>query len=220
MKNLLLVVVVVFSLSSCSIFKGKQKDNYKVRLETTEGNMTLLLYKDVPQHSANFIKLVKEGFYDSLLFHRVIPSFMIQGGDPDSKTAGAGKALGNGSVGYRVPAEFKIEKYIHKKGALAAARDGNPEKASSGCQFYIVEGKTYNESELNNLEKQKGIKYTEEQRKLYMTIGGTPHLDNEYTVYGEVIDGLDIITNIASVMKDGNNRPYKDVRIIRASIIR
>ncbi len=222
MKNILLLSVFVLSLASCSIFKGKQKqkENTKVRMETTEGNITLLLYSDVPQHANNFIKLVKQGFYDSLLFHRVIPNFMIQGGDPQSKTAPAGKALGSGSVGYRVPAEFMVEKYIHKKGALAAARDGNPEKASSGCQFYIVGGKTYNASELANLEKQKNLKYTDAQRKLYMTIGGTPHLDNEYTVYGEVIEGLDVITRIASVPRDKTNRPYKDVRIISAKVIK
>ncbi len=222
MKNILLLSVFVLSLASCSIFKGKQKqqENTKVTMETTEGNITLLLYSDVPQHANNFIKLVKQGLYDSLLFHRVIPNFMIQGGDPQSKTAPAGKALGSGSVGYRVPAEFMVEKYIHKKGALAAARDGNPEKASSGCQFYIVGGKTYNASELANLEKQKNLKYTDAQRKLYMTIGGTPHLDNEYTVYGEVIEGLDVITRIASVPRDKTNRPYKDVRIISAKIIK
>lgn len=184
------------------------------------GDITLKLYEDIPQHSTNFIKLVKEGFYDSLLFHRVIPQFMIQGGDPDSKKALNGQQLGNGDVGYKIPAEFNTTKYIHRKGVLAAARDGNPEKASSGCQFYIVVGKTFLDADLDKLEAQKGIKYTEEQRKIYREIGGTPHLDNDYTVYGEVMYGMDVVEKIAAVNKDALNRPTENVYILKAIMMK
>jgi peptidyl-prolyl cis-trans isomerase B (cyclophilin B) len=223
MKKILFAFVAISLLGSCSITKKKktpEKPSYKVLLETTAGNITIQLYKDVPKHANNFLKLTKEGYYDSVLFHRVIPQFMIQGGDPNSKQAAKGTALGGGDIGYLIPAEFKVEKYIHKKGALAAARTGNPLKESSGCQFYIVEGKKYKDSDLDNFEKQKGFKYTEAQRNLYKTIGGTPHLDNEYTVYGEVIEGLDIVTKISKVRCAGSNRPVEDVRIIKARVIR
>lgn len=221
MKKILFAVFAISLLGSCSILqKGSGKNNYKVLMQTNQGDIKIQLYKDVPQHANNFRKLVLAGFYDSLLFHRVIPQFMIQGGDPQSKGAKKGVGLGSGSNGYLIPAEFMIEKYIHKKGALAAARTGNPEKKSSGCQFYIVEGKTYTDDQLNNMEKSKGIKYTEEQRRIYKTIGGTPHLDNDYTVYGEVVEGLEIVTKIANVARDGGNRPMEDVRILRATMIK
>lgn len=223
MKKVLFAFLAISLLGSCSILQKKQqepkKESYKVLMQTTAGNITIQLYEDVPLHADNFRKLVKEGFYDGLLFHRVIPQFMIQGGDPQSKDALKGVGLGNGSNGYLIPAEFKVEKYIHKKGALAAARTGNPEKKSSGCQFYIVEGKTYTDADLNSLENRKGFKYTEEQRKTYKTIGGTPHLDNDYTVYGEVLEGLEIVTKISKVAKDRKNRPTEDVKIIKATMI-
>lgn len=222
MKNLLFAFIAISLLGSCSALKknkAPQKESYKVLMQTTAGNITIQLYEDVPLHANNFRKLVKEGFYDGLLFHRVIPQFMIQGGDPQSRDAKKGIGLGNGSNGYLIPAEFKVEKYIHKKGALAAARTGNPEKKSSGCQFYIVEGKTYTDADLNSLESRKGFKYTEEQRKIYKTIGGTPHLDNDYTVYGEVLEGLDIITKITKVARDRRDRPNEDVKIIKATMI-
>lgn len=224
MKKILFALVAISLFGSCSVFQKKapvtpKKESYKVLMQTTAGNITIQLYEDVPLHADNFRKLVKEGFYDGLLFHRVIPQFMIQGGDPQSRDAQKGVGLGNGSNGYLIPAEFKVEKYVHKKGALAAARTGNPEKKSSGCQFYIVEGKIYTDADLNNLENSKGFKYTEEQRTIYKTIGGTPHLDNDYTVYGEVLEGLDIVTKIANVGKDRKNRPNEDVKIIKATLI-
>ena len=223
MKNLLFGILTLSLLGSCSVFKkDKQivkKDSYKVLLKTTAGDMTIQLYEDVPQHANNFRKLVKAGFYDGLLFHRVIPNFMIQGGDPDSKNAKPNVGLGNGSNGYTIPAEFKVEKYIHTKGALAAARTPNPQKASSGCQFYIVEGKKYTDAEIANFERSKGFKYTEEQKKLLKEKGGTPHLDNEYTVYGMVISGMEVINKISSAPRDSRDRPKSDVKIIKATMI-
>jgi cyclophilin family peptidyl-prolyl cis-trans isomerase len=161
-----------------------------VLLQTTLGNITLKLYNETPLHRDNFVKLVESGFYDGLLFHRVIKDFMIQGGDPDSKDAPAGKMLGMGGPGYTVPAEI-LPQITHKKGSLAAARDGNPQKASSGSQFYIVHN--------NN---------------------GTPHLDGQYTVFGETMEGLDVIDKIAVVQTDGSARPVEDVKIIKASIVK
>lgn len=183
-----------------------------VLISTDYGNMKVKLYNKTPQHRDNFLKLVKENFYDSLLFHRVIQNFMIQGGDPDSKNAQPGAALGSGSLGFMVPAEFN-PMLIHKKGALAAARTNNPEKASSASQFYLVQGKTFTDEELNRFEMQNKIKYTPEQRDIYKTIGGTPHLDMGYTVYGEVIEGLDVIDKIAAVQTGQGDRPVKDVRM-------
>ena len=144
---------------------------------------------------------------------------MIQGGDPQSKEAAPGARLGSGDIGYTIPAEFKVEKYVHVKGALAAARTPNPEKASSGCQFYIVEGRPYTEQELKQMAAMKVITYTPEQMKAYMEVGGTPSLDNEYTVYGMVIEGMDIINKISSVKRDPADRPNEDVKIIKATII-
>jgi peptidyl-prolyl cis-trans isomerase B (cyclophilin B) len=164
-------------------------------------------------HRDNFVKLVQQGFYDSLLFHRVIPQFMIQGGDPDSKYAKPGTGLGyGGSDIARIPAEFHPSLY-HKKGALAAASDGNPEKASHACQFYLVEGNVQTEDQLILFEQRNGLKYTPEQRAVYKSIGGTPQLDNNYTVFGEVISGLEVINKIVNVSRDYVNRPLGDVRM-------
>ncbi len=185
-----------------------------VRIITDHGNMTVKLYNETPQHRDNFLKLAKEGFYDSLLFHRVIRNFMIQGGDPDSKNARQGQPLGQGGPGYTIPAEI-VPGLIHKKGALAAARLGdamNPTKASSGSQFYLVQGRAYSEQEINMFEQQ-GHRFTPEQRAAYTTVGGTPHLDNEYTVFGEVIEGLEVIDAIAAVQTAPGDRPVKDVRM-------
>ncbi|HSN61123.1 MAG TPA: peptidylprolyl isomerase [Ferruginibacter sp.] len=184
-----------------------------IRITTDSGVMVIKLSDSTPLHRNNFVKLVKEGFYDSLLFHRVIPQFMIQGGDPTSKYAATGERLGNGGdTMARIPAEFNPSLY-HKKGVLAAARDGNPAKASSACQFYLVEGKIFTDEQLNMLEQQKGFKYTLEQREMYKTVGGTAHLDGAYTVFGEVETGLEVISKIAGVPKDAANRPLGDIRM-------
>lgn len=201
---------------SFSLFKGEKKEA-KVLISTEYGNIKIKLFNETPQHRDNFIKLVKEGFYNETLFHRVIKDFMIQGGDPDSKNAEKGAFLGEGDVGYTIPAEFNT-KYIHKRGALAAARQGdnvNPQKYSSGCQFYIVQGRKFTTEEIERLEKSKQgrIEYTDEQYKTYETLGGTPHLDMDYTVFGEVIEGLDVVDKIAAVKRDKKDRPLEDVKI-------
>ena len=205
--------ISVFAALALVLFSFTGTQSQKVMIITTKfGNIKVRLYNETPKHRDNFVKLVSQGFYNDLLFHRVIKGFMIQGGDPQSKNAPAGKMLGNGDVGYYVDAEFNPA-IIHKKGALAAARDNNPAKKSSGCQFYIVQGRVYNDNELTNFEKQLGIKYTPEQRNIYKTIGGTPMLDMNYTVFGEVIEGLDNVDKIATVAKDGNDRPLEDVKM-------
>ena len=243
-----------------------QEKETMVVLTTEYGTMKIKLYNETPQHRDNFIKLIEKGFYNDLLFHRVIKDFMIQGGDPDSKNAPASKQLGAGDVGYTIPAEFVYPKYYHKKGALAAARQGdqvNPEKRSSGCQFYIVQGKVMNEVEIGQMEKNmlnkakqnrfyqmadersaeiqklraaqdkeglmklqneliaqmekefegKKIEMSAEMKKDYMTIGGTPFLDNEYTVFGEVVEGLEVIDAIAAVQTAPGDRPLKDLKM-------
>lgn len=192
---------------------AKADGSLRIKISTDSGIIIVRLSDSTPLHRDNFAKLVKEGFYDSLLFHRVIPQFMIQGGDPTSKYAQPGIMLGNGGDNLsRIPAEFKPSLY-HKKGVLAAARDGNPEKASSACQFYLVEGKLWTDEQLNMMEQQEGVKYTQEQRINYKTIGGTPHLDGAYTVFGEVETGIEVIGKIANVSRDGNNRPLGDLRM-------
>jgi peptidyl-prolyl cis-trans isomerase B (cyclophilin B) len=181
-----------------------------VTIETEYGNMVAELYNSTPKHKENFIKLTKEGFYDDLLFHRVMEGFMIQGGDPNSKGADLSVRLGTGGPGYRLDAEIGAP---HFKGTLAAARTGgasNPEKKSSGSQFYIVQGNIQTDGQLDNIEKQKNIKYNVEQRAKYKNIGGTPGLDVDYTVFGELISGLDVIDKIAAVKKDGQ-RPIENV---------
>ena len=184
-----------------------------VELVTEFGNMMILLYDATPQHRDNFLKLAEEGFYDDLLFHRVINGFMIQGGDPQSKNAEPNKQLGSGGPGYMVTAEF-VDTLIHLKGSLAAARmpdQVNPEKKSSGSQFYIVQGKPISERDLNLIEARKDIRYTKAQRDAYMNLGGTPFLDREYTVFGKVISGMEVIDKIANVATKRGDRPVKDV---------
>ncbi len=186
-----------------------------VLISTNYGEMKAILYNETPLHRDNFIKLVKEGYYDGTLFHRVIDGFMIQGGDPDSKTAKPKQMLGQGGPGYTIPAEFKQE-LIHKKGALAAARMGdnvNPQKASSGSQFYIAQGKRYTSEELNMLQARMGKQFNQTQKDAYVNEGGVPFLDYEYTVFGQVIEGLEVIDKIAKVQKDRYDRPVEDVKM-------
>lgn len=177
------------------------------------GECIIRLYDETPQHRDNFLKLAKKGLYNGSLFHRVIKDFMIQGGDPDSKTAKPGTPLGEGTLGYTIPAEFR-DSLFHKKGVLAAARDNNPEKASSGSQFYLVQGKIFTDTQLDNLENTRLMfKIPLWQREIYKTRGGTPHLDRSYTVYGEVVKGIALIDQIAMVKTDQNNRPLEDVKM-------
>jgi peptidyl-prolyl cis-trans isomerase B (cyclophilin B) len=194
--------------------------NRKVKVITPYGTMIIKLYDQTPRHRDNFIKLAKQHFYDSTLFHRVIKGFMIQGGDPDSKQAHPGDMLGNGDVGYTIPPEFQLDLF-HRKGALAAARDDRPDKASSGCQFYIVQGKVLTDEQLDKIEQTRlgGRKIPLDQRRVYKTEGGVPHLDQSYTVFGQVIRGMEVIDKIAALKTDNNDRPLQDVpmkvRVIR-----
>jgi peptidyl-prolyl cis-trans isomerase B (cyclophilin B) len=195
-------------------------NNRKVKVITPYGTMVIKLYDQTPRHRDNFIKLARRHFYDSTLFHRVIKGFMIQGGDPDSKLAHPGDLLGNGDVGYTIPPEFQLDLF-HRKGALAAAREDRPDKASSGCQFYIVQGKVLTDEQLDKIEQTRlgGRKIPLDQRQVYKTEGGVPHLDQSYTVFGQVIRGMDVIDKIAALKTDNNNRPLEDVpmkiRVVR-----
>jgi len=271
-KSIFIILTVLLIISdSCAVKKNTETI---VRFKTTYGNITIKLYSETAKHHDNFVKLVKDGFYNGVLFHRVIAGFMIQAGDPGSKKAKAGAALGAGDVGYTIPAEFIYPKYYHKLGALSAARQGdnsNPLKASSGCQFYIVEGKTFSDGALDSIEtynrqklegklfqeivktkadevnkyrmqsnqpklnelrdsimevvhketlKMPSYKFTGQQRIDYKTIGGTPHLDGDYTVFGEVIEGLDIVTKISKAATGSNDRPVVDIKIIKAEILK
>jgi len=209
MKHIALFVTALLIISNMSEI---QAQNTKVKMKTSMGDITIVLYDDTPIHRDNFIKLVKEKFYDGIIFHRVIPQFMIQGGDPTTRATNPGPQLGT------IPAEFRPNHW-HKKGALAAARTDNPLKASSGSQFYIVVGKVWTAKELDAFEQQGGHpKFTDEQRKVYTTIGGTPHLDYTYTVYGEVTQGLDIVDKIALVPCNAT-KPVKDVKILSVTVI-
>jgi len=224
----LLNCLIVFSATAQKDSTIKKKDRKRdVLMQTTMGDIVIRLSDSTPLHRDNFLKLVKVGYYDSVLFHRVIKDFMIQGGDPDSKRAAAGKPLGNGGPGYTVPAEFR-KTLFHKKGVIAAARSGdnmNPTKASSGSQFYIVQGKVFTDGGLDSVEtfRLNGRKIPAEQRAVYKTMGGTPHLDQGYTVYGEVVKGLDVVDKIAAVQTSkaqDRDRPLQDVRIIKAKLIK
>ena len=206
------LILVLFALCLVSAYAAKPKYKY-VRFKTELGECIVKLYNETPEHRNNFLKLTKNKFYDGTLFHRVIKNFMIQGGDPDSKKAEKGKLLGEGDVGYTICPEFN-DSLFHKKGVLASARDDNPEKASSGCQFYIVEGKVFTDEQLDAVEtKRLKHKIPQWQREVYKTIGGAPHLDGTYTVYGEVVVGLAMIDKIADVAIDTNNRPLSDVKM-------
>jgi cyclophilin family peptidyl-prolyl cis-trans isomerase len=207
-KILILVFILVFV--QLSFAQKKSKKDYLVTLSTEYGTMYLVLFDETPKHKANFIKLAEDGFYNGTLFHRIIDGFMIQGGDPNSKTAKPDDPLGNGDVGYTIPAEFN-EKLFHKKGVIAAARDNNPQKASSGCQFYIAQGKVYKEEDFEAVERRIGRVVPENYKQVYKTIGGIPHLDQNYTVYGQVIKGLEVIDTIAKQARDERDRPNKDI---------
>lgn len=224
-----ILILISFSLAIISIAQKdstlRKKDRKRdVLLRTTYGDIVIRLSDSTPLHRDNFLKLVKVGYYDSLLFHRVIKNFMIQNGDPESKQAKVGQSLGNGGPGYRVPSEFR-QSLFHKKGVIAAARDNNPEKASSGSQFYIVQGKIFTDAGLDSVETYRlnGRKIPPEQREVYKTIGGSPHLDQNYTVFGEVVKGLDIMDKIAAVQTSkgqDRDRPVEDIRIIKAKLIK
>ena len=277
-NKILLICLAFIALTACSAGSKKQTNHHMenekrtlVKLETTMGNITVALYNETPKHLDNFIKLVKEGVYDSTLFHRVIKQFMIQAGDPDSKNASDTAMLGSGDVGYTIPAEFN-PKFFHKKGVLAAARQGddvNPEKASSGCQFYIVTGRKFTEPQLLGMEnkineqheealfdnlarqhmkeiykmrkagdnagllelqdtleaqareladKEEKFRFTPEQIKAYSTVGGAPHLDGSYTVFGEVTEGMEVVENIEIAKTNRADRPVENIRILKASI--
>ncbi|WP_288636288.1 peptidylprolyl isomerase [uncultured Bacteroides sp.] len=278
MKQNFWILLIILACSAVACKSGQKKDGNMeketvLKIETSMGDIKVKLYNETPKHRDNFIKLAKDGTYNGTLFHRVIKDFMVQAGDPESKTAPKGKMLGSGDVGYTVPAEFVYPKYFHKKGALSAARQGdevNPKKESSGCQFYIVTGKVFNDSTLLNMEQQKNqnkvteafnalaqkhmkeiykmrkandqdglyalqdtlfiqaeaeaakqpdFHFTPEQIKAYTAVGGTPHLDGEYTVFGEVVEGMDIVDKIQQVKTDRSDRPEEDVKIINVSVI-
>ena len=277
-NKILLICLAFIALTACNAGSKRQTNHHMenekrtlVKLETTMGNITVALYNETPKHRDNFIKLVKEGVYDSTLFHRVIKQFMIQAGDPDSKNASDTAMLGSGDVGYTIPAEFN-PKFFHKKGVLAAARQGddvNTEKASSGCQFYIVTGRKFTEPQLLGMEnkineqreealfdslarqhmkeiykmrkagdnagllelqdtleaqareladKEEKFRFTPEQIKAYSTIGGAPHLDGSYTVFGEVTEGMEVVDNIEIAKTNRADRPIENIRILKASI--
>lgn len=196
-------------------------DLTKVIFKTSMGNITIALYDNTPLHKENFLKLVKSDYYNDILFHRIIQGFMIQTGDPDSKGAPVGKQLGSGGPDYTIPAEFRKENY-HKRGAVAAARQGdnvNPTKASSGSQFYIVDGKKFTKDELSQITSYYGTTFTDEQVAVYTTIGGAPFLDMQYTVFGEVVEGMDVVDKIAAQKKDRFDRPFNDIKIISTQVV-
>lgn len=277
MRKCLWILLTILACTTMSCKPGKKNENNMeketvLKIETTLGDIKVKLYNETPKHRDNFIKLAKEDTYNGTLFHRVIKDFMIQAGDPESKNAPKGKMLGSGDVGYTLPAEFVYPQYFHKKGALSAARlgdDANPKKESSGCQFYIVTGKVYNDTTLLGMEQQKNqskvetifnalaqkhmkeiykmrkandeeglydlqdkliaeaeaeakkqpdFHFTPEQVKAYTTVGGTPHLDGEYTVFGEVIEGMEIVDKIQQVKTDRSDRPEEDVKILKIMV--
>ncbi len=190
-------------------------ENCLVEIQTPLGNMTAVLFDATPAHRDNFEKLAENGFFDNLLFHRVIPGFMIQGGDPQSRNAKPGQQLGSGGPGYSLPFEH-VDSLVHVKGALAAARlgdDVNPTKASSGSQFFIVHGRSFDLAALQDVEAGKGIRYSYHQRAKYLELGGAPQLDGEYTVFGQVIEGLDVLDRIAALATDARDRPLQDVKM-------
>ncbi|MBN9298672.1 MAG: peptidylprolyl isomerase [Filimonas sp.] len=225
--SLLLLAVAFYACSGTA--KNQQSRlsaKRKAEIKTNYGTIVVKLYDSTPLHRDNFVSLVQSKFYDSLLFHRIIDGFMIQGGDPTSKYADSSANVGEGEGTHksRVPAEFKPY-YIHKKGALAAARDNNPAKASSNCQFYLVQGKVYTDSSLNAIECNRirpnnpSFAYTEAQRTVYKTIGGTPFLDQNYTVFGEVVKGIEVIDIIAKLPRDKRDRPLKEARIVSIKML-
>ena len=278
--KLIALILMAATINSCGAGSSQNakaqsaESETKVLIKTTAGDITIKLYNETPQHRDNFIKLVQENFYDSILFHRVIRDFMVQAGDPESKTAEKYAQLGTGGPGYNIPAEFVYPKYFHKRGALSAARQAdqvNPERQSSGSQFYIVTGKSYSKYDLQDLEKQidgqqgqtvfnllcgqnrelimnlqmsedtdslmrlqdkliaqtekilkeQGpFRFTKEQVEAYTSVGGAPFLDNQYTVFGEVVDGMKVVDMIERAGTDVNDRPIKDIRILSMEIVK
>lgn len=215
--------MIITTLFACSLFIKAQDKETIVLIDTNKGKIKVKLYNDTPKHRDNFIKNVEKKIYDGLLFHRVIRQFMIQGGDINSKDAPAKELLGSGDLGYTIPAEIVYPKYFHKAGALCAARTGNdvnPQKESSATQFYIVTGKYFTSMELDKMEKKDNIKFTPEQREAYMMQGGYPQLDQEYTVFGEVISGMKVVNKIQMVETDENDRPIEDIRIKSMKIVK
>ncbi len=207
MKKIICALLILLTVNAYA----KSPLHSYVRIKTSKGECIILLYNETPKHRDNFLKLVKEGFYNGTLFHRVIKEFMIQGGDPDSKNAKPGVLLGEGDLKYQVDAEFR-DNLFHKKGVIAAARDDNPKKASSATQFYLAQGKVFTDAELDRVENERlHRKIPADQREVYKTIGGVPHLDQNYTVYGEIVKGFEMVDAIASLDKDSNNRPTQDI---------
>ena len=283
MKKIIFIFIALMTMSSMLVsqeIKTKKMENNSVQatgdvlvdIKTSVGDIRIRLYGETPKHRDNFVKLVKKGVYDGVLFHRVINKFMIQTGDPDSKGAPVGKMLGSGGPGYDIEAEINYPKFFHKRGALAAARQGdevNPERRSSGSQFYIVTGRVYNASQLTQMEKQlqmqqqqtifnglamqyrdsimnmrrnrdqaglqalqdelvakteaeaakNPVKFTQEQIQAYSTVGGTPHLDGTYTVFGEVVEGMDVVAKIEMTPTGAQDRPQEDIKIISMTIV-
>ena len=207
MKNKLFLFALIFPILTFA-----QKTDEVVFIKTSFGEMVFVLHDQTPKHKANFLKLAKEGFYNDLLFHRIIRNFMIQGGDPNSKNAEAGQFLGSGDVGYKIDAEFQPYLF-HKKGALAAARDNNPNKASSGCQFYVVQGRKFGDEELDAISQRSKINLPIEHREVYKSLGGSPHLDQSYTVFGEMLAGWEVLDVIASQTTTAGDRPLEDIKM-------
>ena len=208
---------------------GTEQKRTEVLLETTEGNIRIALYNETPRHRDNFLKLVEEHFYDSLLFHRVVKDFMIQGGDMNSRQAQPGQRLGTGELDYTLEPEFRLPQLMHRRGVVAAARENdlvNPEQRSGAAQFYIVWGTKLDDRQLDVIQQRldattKGrVVLTDSMRQVYKTVGGTPHLDGQYTVFGEVVEGLDVVDAIQQMPTDRYERPVEDVRILKASVSR
>jgi cyclophilin family peptidyl-prolyl cis-trans isomerase len=211
-KRGIILLISLLTIGVQSIFSQSKKD-YLITIQTKFGAMNLVLFDKTPKHKTNFLKLIQDKTLDSTLFHRVIKDFMIQGGDPNSKNAKPGQMLGMGGLNYKVPAEILPELY-HQKGALGAASDGNPEKASSSTQFYIVQGRIWNDAELQGQIARSGRPFTEEQKNHYKTVGGSPHLDGNYTVFGQMISGLSVLDAIANVQKGSANRPIDNISMM------
>ena len=225
MKHYLPLLLLLSCMATYHVAQAQSQPRPEVLLETTEGNIRIALYNETPRHRDNFLRLVDEHFYDSLLFHRVISNFMIQAGDPDSRHAEPGAELGEGDLGYTIEPEFRLPDIFHRRGVVAAAREGddvNPERRSSACQFYIVCRKTLSTATLKQVQLRldtltnNQVKLTPEQISTYRRIGGTPHLDGQYTVFGEVVEGMDVVDRIQRKDTDDNDRPVYDVRILRA----
>lgn len=220
---LTLTMAVLFG----SLISVAQTSTTEVLFETTEGNIRIALYDETPLHRDNFLKLTRMHVYDSLLFHRVIKNFMIQSGDTNSKNAKPGQRLGTGDFDYTLEPEFRLPQIIHRRGCVAMAREPdvvNPEMRSSACQFYIVWGKRFSSAEIEKAQERLDtmthgrVKLTQEMIKVYKSVGGTPHLDGQYTVFGEVTEGLDVVERIQKAETDEFDRPFEDIRILRATV--